>query len=311
MSPVQAHGSRRPGQSPGPGKPRPPRRYSSSVLGLGAIGVVVVIVVALVILKATNSSTNSSTSSSASPSTSLSTTGEISAPTSLISEVTGVSSSVAQAVGLPSSVTPPSMLKGQQPLTLDGKPGAVYIGAEFCPYCAAERWAIVMAFSKFGTFSGLKETSSSRWDYAPSTATFSFYGASYSSSLLTFEPVEAEGNDTNGAGTRQPLQKLTPTQSNLWATYSARFGTAEGFPFLDIDNKVFVIGLSFDPTILAGLSHSAIAAKLQNPKDPVTQAIVGSSNYLTAAICSVTDHQPTSVCETTATVAAARALGTG
>ncbi len=303
MSTVQARGNKGGAQRPGVGPPGPPRRYPFSTAGFGAIALVVVIVVALVILKVSSSSPSSSPSPS--------TTGEIPAPTSLISEVTGVPSSVAQAVGLPSSVTPPSVLKGQQPLTLDGKPGAVYIGAEFCPYCAAERWAVVMAFSKFGTFSGLKETASSRWDYAPSTATFSFYGASYSSNLLTFEPVEAVGNDTNGAGTSEPLQKLTATQSNLWATYSARFGTSEGFPFLDIDNKVFAIGLSFDPTILAGLSHSAIAAKLQNPKDPVTRAIVGSSNYLTAAICSVTNHQPASVCAATATVAAARALGTG
>jgi hypothetical protein len=283
---------------------RPPRRFSFSAVGFGAIGVVIVIIVALVIVKVTGGSTKSSP-----PPGSI--TGDVAAPASLISEVTGVPSSVAKAVGLPSSVAPPSVLKGQEPLTLDGKPGAIFIGAEFCPYCAAERWAVVMAFSRFGTFSGLKETASSAWDYAPSTATFSFYDASYSSNLLTFEPVEAAGNDTSGPGTSRVLQSLTKTQSNVWVTYSAHFGTSEGFPFLDIGNKVFAIGLSYDPKILSGLSQSDIAAKLRKPRDPVTQAIVGTANYLTAAICSITNHQPASVCTAAATVAAARALGTG
>jgi thiol-disulfide isomerase/thioredoxin len=272
-------------------------------VGFAVIGVVVVIIVALVIVKVTGGST--------SPKKTHRTTQDISAPASLIAEVTSVPSSVAQAVGLPSSVNPPSVLKGEPPLILDGKPGAVFIGAEFCPYCAAERWAVVMAFSKFGTFSGLKETASSAWDYAASTATFSFYGASYLSNLLTFEPVEAMGNDTSAVDTHQLLQKLSSTQSNLWATYSARFGTPEGFPFLDVGNKVFGVGLSYDPKILSGLTQSAIAAKLKNPSDPVTQAIVGSANYLTAAICSITNQQPASVCSAAGTAAAAKALGTG
>jgi hypothetical protein len=222
--------------------------------------------------------------------------------------VTSVSSSVAKAVGVPSSVYAPSVLKGQQPLTLDGKPGAVFIGAEFCPYCAAARWAIVMAFSKFGTFSGLKETKSSAWEYAPSTATFSFYDASYSSNLITFQPVEVLGNDTNGLGTEQALQKLTAAQSNLWAAYSGEFDVSEGFPFLDIGNKVFVVGESYDPEILSKLDQSAIAGKLGNPNDPVTRAIVGLANYLTAAICSITNRQPGPVCSATGTAVAAKAL---
>jgi len=290
------------GQRQTPVPARPPRRYSFSLVGFGVIGVVVVIIVALVIVKVT--------SGSSPPKKAPSATADVPVPASLIAEVTSVPSSVAQAVGLPSSVNPPSVLKGEPPLVLDGKPGALFIGAEFCPYCAAERWAVVMAFSKFGTFYGLKETASSPWDYAPSTATFSFYQASYSSNLLTFEPVEAMGNDTTGLDTHRLLQNPTSTQSNLWATYSAIFGTPEGFPFLDVGNKVFTVGLSYDPKILSGLTHSAIAAKLKNPSDPVTQAIVGSANYLTAAICSITNQQPTSVCSAAGTAAAAKALGT-
>jgi len=58
-------------------------------------------------------------------------------------------------------------------------------------------------------------------------------------------------------------------------------------PFLDIGNSAFVMGPSFDANVLAGLDQDEIAAKLTNPNDPVTQDIVGTANYLTAAICSM------------------------
>src|SRR5712692_8559609 len=40
-------------------------------------------------------------------------------------------------------------------LTGNGKPEVVYVGAEYCPFCAAERWALSVALSRFGSFSGL------------------------------------------------------------------------------------------------------------------------------------------------------------
>ena len=60
------------------------------------------------------------------------------------------------------------------------------MGAEYCPYCAAERWALVMALSKFGTFTDLQGTTSSATDTNPSTPTFSFYGSTYTSKYLSF-----------------------------------------------------------------------------------------------------------------------------
>ena len=35
-------------------------------------------------------------------------------------------------------------------LTSNGKPEMLYIGAEFCPYCAASRWSMALALSRFG-----------------------------------------------------------------------------------------------------------------------------------------------------------------
>ena len=52
----------------------------------------------------------------------------------------------------------------------------LYYGAEYCPYCAAERWAIAAALSRFGTWSNLKITASSHTDVYAETHTFSYYG---------------------------------------------------------------------------------------------------------------------------------------
>jgi hypothetical protein len=203
-------------------------------------------------------------------------------------------------------VAPPTIKKGQPALTINGKPGAVFIGGEFCPYCAAERWALVNAFSRFGAFTGLKETTSSPWDTDPSTATFSFYGSSYQSNYVTFDTSEHESNDTTALNTRTTLQPLTPLESRLWGKYD----NPEGFPFLDIGNKYFVLAPSYDPAVLSGLDQEDIASKLTNPKDPVTQAIVGTANYVTAAICEMTDQKPATVCSASGVTKAAKGLGT-
>ena len=39
-------------------------------------------------------------------------------------------------------------------------PEILYMGAEYCPYCAAQRWSTIIALSRFGKFSGLGNMSS-------------------------------------------------------------------------------------------------------------------------------------------------------
>src|SRR5262250_635737 len=64
------------------------------------------------------------------------------------------------------------------PLTANGKPEMLYMGAEYCPYCAAERWAMIQALSRFGTFSGLSTVHSSTTDTPTNISTFTFHGSS-------------------------------------------------------------------------------------------------------------------------------------
>src|SRR5271166_6919650 len=77
--------------------------------------------------------------------------------------------STLNAVGHGSGVAPLIPTKGQPALISGGKPEILYVGAEYCPYCAAERWALTVALSRFGTFSNLHLIHSSNADIYPNT----------------------------------------------------------------------------------------------------------------------------------------------
>jgi hypothetical protein len=208
---------------------------------------------------------------------------------SVLSEVTGVPASTLAAVGSGSSQVqnPLTPIKNGPPLKGSaGHPEVFYEGAEYCPYCAAERWGMIVALSRFGTFHNLSQITSSSSDVYPSTATFSFYKSSYTSQYVDFVPLEVESQQ----GT--PLQVPTPAQQQIINTYN----TGGSFPFIDIANKYTITGASYDPQLLQGLDAQTIADSLSNPNSPIAQGILGTANYLTAAICEATNQQPGSVC---------------
>lgn len=189
-----------------------------------------------------------------------------------------------------------SRLTGTKPLTDSaGKTEVIYVGAEYCPYCAAERWSLTMALSRFGTFTGLKETSSSSTDIDPNTSSFTFVDSSYTSQWVDFTPVEEEDQNQN------PLQTPSAAVEQIFTTYNQQPYTASaagepGLPFLDIGGVYVLYQTGFDPAILQGLSWKQIAADLGNLDSPVTRAIVGNANWLTAAVCLADHTQPSSVC---------------
>ncbi len=217
-----------------------------------------------------------------------------------------VPASTLDAVGSPSSDVLPSRTSGNAAIGRgsDGKPLVTYVGAEYCPYCAAERWAVAIALSRFGTFSGLSGTHSSSSDVYPDTQTLSFYGSSYSSAYVDFQPVEEATNQEVG-GTYPTLQTPTAAQATLLSNYDQQ----GSIPFLDIADQYVITGASYSPQVLQGLSQSQIAAQLDDPSSPVAQAIDGTANDITAAICSVTGNQPSSVCDSPAIAAIAKTLG--
>jgi thiol-disulfide isomerase/thioredoxin len=94
------------------------------------------------------------------------------------SQITSIPAATFNTVGT-GTATGLKALTGQPELTARGKPVLLYMGGEYCPYCAAERWAIAAAVSRFGTLSGLHFIHSSPTDVYPSTPTLSFYLSRY------------------------------------------------------------------------------------------------------------------------------------
>src|SRR3984957_15983415 len=92
-----------------------------------------------------------------------------------------------------------------------GKLQVVYVGGEYCPFCAAERWTMVYWLSQFGTFKGLSEIQSSATDVDANTDTFSFYKSTYTSSVIDFSATEAYDRD------QQRLQQLSPQVSAIFS----------------------------------------------------------------------------------------------
>ncbi|MDE1810595.1 MAG: DUF929 family protein [Candidatus Micrarchaeota archaeon] len=159
-------------------------------------------------------------------------------------------------------------------LTIDGKPGILYIGAEYCPYCAETRWGMILALMRFGNFTGLEYMSSTSTDVFPNSATFSFVNSSYSSPYIAFQSVEIQ--DRNGSA----LQTPTDFQGML----GSKFSTG-GIPFIDFFNMSVQDGAASSPQALAGQNWQQAIAQLDNPNSAVSQAVIGNANVFTAEIC--------------------------
>lgn len=206
------------------------------------------------------------------------------------------------AVGAGTANQAPTAYAGT-PLTKDGKPELLYIGAEYCPFCAAQRWAMVAALSRFGSFSNLKMTTSAAEDAYPNTPTFSFYGSTYTSEYLAFTAVETNTNKRQGSG-YEPLEEPTEAQIAV-AVESGQ----SGIPFLAFGGKFYLSGASFDPSLLSKRGAPEIAQLLADPERVLTKAVIGAANGITAAICVMTDNQPSAVCESPGVLAAKAAAG--
>jgi thiol-disulfide isomerase/thioredoxin len=222
-------------------------------------------------------------------------TGATSASDAAIAKAQEVPASTLAQVGVPSDIAAPVHLASDTPLvTIDGKPAVVYIGAEYCPFCAAERWPVVVALSRFGTFTGLGITTSSSTDVHPDTPTFTFHGASYLSPYVTFSSAETQTR------TGAPLETLTAEQQRLVATYnvSAVTGSDGAIPFVMVGNLYAWAGASYTPDVLTGMTFEQIANALADPASPTARGIDGTANQITAMICQLTGDQPTEVCGT-------------
>lgn len=255
-------------------------------LTIGSIVGVVVIVVAFLFIKALHKGGSSGSSGGVAGSA---------LPASVTKDISSVPSSTLDAIGsggaYPNTVSPVS----GPPLTSGGKPEILYMGGEYCPYCATERWAMVQALSRFGTFTGLHGIHSSSTDVYPSTPTLTFYGSHYTSKYLTFTPVE-----TAGLTETSTLQTPTSAQNKLFTKYDSppyvKPSQKGAIPFLDLGGKYLIHGAQYNPQVLQNKTWAEVAAALSDKSTAIAQGADGAANILTAAICKVTSNQPSSVC---------------
>jgi len=208
------------------------------------------------------------------------------APDALVTKVTKVPDSVISSVGQGTSTPLPQPINGKS-IAQDGKPGILYIGAEYCPYCATERWALANALARFGTFTNLKITSSDPNDVHPGTKTLSFYKTSYASNYIVFTSVETQNNS------RGNLESPSSAQVQLWQQY----GNGGTIPFIYFDGKYVINGATYDVSVLDGKSWDQIGTAMNDAKSAVAKGAIGAANAMTATICIITNDQPSSVCK--------------
>jgi hypothetical protein len=255
----------------------------------GSILAVIVIVVGFVVWKTSNGGQASGNTSNGPTGVTLA---------KVTSEVTGVPASALNAVGAGGSSLGGG-IKGisETALTSGGKPEVLFYGALYCPYCAANRWGLIVALSRFGTFSGLTTIHSSATDDPASVPTWSFYGSSYTSKYISFVPVETLGNVAGSNGQYPTLQTPTAAETAIVTKYD---GSQGSIPFVDFGGKYDQSGdlAMLQPTNLSG-DWETIAGDLSQPSTSNAKAVDAAANFMTAAVCKLTNNQPATACTST------------
>lgn len=283
-------------------------RIRPAVLAWSAVAVILLAVVALVTYALTHVTTPAAVTQTARTSPAVLATLSTVRP-STFDEV-GVTVPGADLTA-PQVVTPPA------PRSAGGRPEVLAIGAEYCPFCAAERWPLVVALARFGRFTVLHDATSSAQSVFPGTPTFSFAAAHYTSPYVTFTGVELYSDQIGADGRFIRIATLTPGQAALVARYGAG-GAPVTAPFVDVAGRLVTTTSAFSPALLAGKSQSQIAGEVAEPRAPASdtasdpptgQAIVAAANQLSAGICAATGQQPASVCRSKGVRSADQSLG--
>lgn len=202
-------------------------------------------------------------------------------------------------VGAGTSTNGPQAIPGGKPNLVDGKPQILYIGAEFCPYCAMERMALVSAMSRFGTFDGLKDTLSSPNEGPVSNIpTVTFSGSKFASEHLGLTAVETA--DRMGQPTGEQ-----PTAAD--ATIFKKYAPQGGIPFTYY-GSAFGNWAGFDGDSMAGKTPGQIADALKDVNSDESKAVLGAANVITAQLCKETGNKPADVCSSAGVTEAAKKL---
>lgn len=161
------------------------------------------------------------------------------------------------------------------------KPQVLMIGTLRCADCAAERWAMVKAMGRFGTWSNLAAGTN-----GAGIPTFDLVNAKYSSWYVSLDHKDTQ--DLDGL----PLQKLTAREQTLFKRYDPQ-GTT---PLLVV-GKYAQVGQGVSPDVLANRSFRSVQTSLiTNQATDFSGAINAEANLITAMLCKADGGNPSVFC---------------
>jgi hypothetical protein len=164
----------------------------------------------------------------------------------------------------------------KEPTKRNGKLPVFFMGAEYCPYSAAERWAIVRALQKFGQWEGLKQTmSAARDEPFLNLPTYDFTEATYTSAYVEFVARELKDREF------KPLQKLLKTEEKL----VHKFNPDKEIPFLLVGGMFMQIGAGFTPKIFIGHTFRQTETELKKVESEIRKTIDAEGNIIAALLC--------------------------
>ncbi len=151
-----------------------------------------------------------------------------------------------------------------------------------------ERWPLVTALSRFGTFTNLGATHSSSVDVFPNTPTFSFHGATLHEQVPRARHGRADHEPGAGQLRTRRSRRRRRSSSSLVAPKYDPNGT---IPFIYLGSYAST-SASYNPQILAGMTMQQIAAGVRETRSSPHRArrSWARANMLTAALCKQTER---------------------
>jgi len=172
----------------------------------------------------------------------------------------------------------------------NGKLLMFFMGAEYCPYCAAERWAIVRSLQKFGQWDGLKQTISAARDQPfLNLPTYDFTKATYNSPHIEFVAREIKDREF------KPLEKLLKTEEKLVRKHNPK----KEIPFVLIGGRFVQVGSGFPPKIFIGHTFRQTETELKKIESEIRKTIDEEANVISALLC--VSGLPPELCKETGT----------
>jgi thiol-disulfide isomerase/thioredoxin len=157
-----------------------------------------------------------------------------------------------------------------------GKLFVFFMGAEYCPYCAAERWSIVRALQKYGQWDGLRQTmSAARDEQLLNLPTYDFTKSTYTSPYIEFTAREMKDREF------RPLQKLLKTEEKL----VRKFNPEKEIPFLLVGGRFVQLGSGFTPKIFIGHTFRQTETELKKAESDIRKTIDDEANIISALLC--------------------------